>query len=197
MPFYPPDAPVPAELRTPELYLRMLSASDVELDYNAVMASRETLLAGSGGRWPRDGFTIEENLADLQEHEADHLARTSFTYTVMNPDETRCLGCVYINPLSQLLERYRVVEGESIMSQEHDAVVYLWARPDYSPNGLDECLLAALLPWLGTRWAFTRVVWCANERQARHLLLYDEAGLRRLCALERQGEPGRASLYGV
>ena len=196
MPFYPPDAPVPAELHTPELFLRMLSAGDVELDYDAVLASRETLLAGSGGHWPRDGFTLEENLDDLQSHEADHLARTSFTYTVMNHGETRCLGCIYINPLAQLLERYTVVEGESIMSSEHDAVVYLWARPDYPPPGLDTRLLAALLPWLSTQWAFTRVVWRANERQARHLRLYDEAGLRRLCTLARPGEPGRACLYG-
>lgn len=197
MPFYPPDAAVPAELRTPELFLRMLSARDVELDYDAVMASRETLLAGSGGRWPREGFTPAENLADLQEHEADHLARTSFTYTVMTHDETRCLGCVYINPLARLLERYSVVDGDHIRVGAHDAVVYLWARPDYAPANLDGRLLAALRPWLNTAWAFTRVVFRAGERQARHRRLYEEAGLRRLCALARPGESDMVLLYGV
>jgi hypothetical protein len=52
--FYPSDAVVPTELRTDDLLLRMLRASDVELDYDAVISSREILLLHSGGRWPRE-----------------------------------------------------------------------------------------------------------------------------------------------
>src|SRR5579872_7154149 len=96
--FYPPDAPVPDELRTDELFLRMLRASDVEPDYEAVISSRELLWLRSSGRWPREGFTLAENLSDLQEHEQEHHQRTAFTFTVLAPDESLCLGCVYINP---------------------------------------------------------------------------------------------------
>ncbi len=59
MTFYPESAQVPVGLRTHEFVLRMLGPRDVELDYEAVMASKESLRAYSGGTWPRDGFTIE------------------------------------------------------------------------------------------------------------------------------------------
>src|SRR5579872_6346182 len=109
--FYPDDIPVPAESRTGDFLLRMLRATDVELDYDAVISSRDSLLLRSGGAWPRQGFTLAENLADLQGHEKDHHERTSFTFTVMNPDETECLGCIYINPLLSLLQRHNVEIG--------------------------------------------------------------------------------------
>jgi hypothetical protein len=98
MTFYPDDAPVPTGLRCDEFLLRPLRATDVELDYEAVMASQEPLRRGSGGEWPRPDFTLAENLADLQGHEADFQARRGFTYTVMDLTETRCLGCVYAYP---------------------------------------------------------------------------------------------------
>src|SRR5437899_168251 len=66
--FYPGDARVPEVLQTDEFLVRPLRATDVQLDYDAVISSRAELLLGSGGTWPREGFTIEENLADLQQH---------------------------------------------------------------------------------------------------------------------------------
>ncbi len=82
--FYPSDAHVPEALRTDEFLFRPLRATDVTLDYDAVIGSRAELLLGSGGTWPREGFTLEENLADLERHEQEHRDRVAFTYTVMN-----------------------------------------------------------------------------------------------------------------
>src|SRR5918995_1012233 len=140
MTFYPEDAPVPTLLRGDDFVLRPLRATDVDLDYEAVMASQEALRRGSGGQWPRPGFTLEENLTDLQGHEADFLARRGFTYTVMDPTETRCLGCVYAYP----------PEGEDGDggADDHEAVIWFWVRPDGVAADLDRRLLAALVPWL-------------------------------------------------
>src|SRR5918993_4107193 len=121
MMFYPDDAPVPNALRGDEFLLRPLRATDVDLDYEAVMASQEILRRGSDGQWPRPDFTLEENLADLQGHEADFHARRGFTYTVMDPAETRCLGCVYAYPPE--------TDGDS-RDRDHEAVVWFWVRPD-------------------------------------------------------------------
>jgi len=93
--FYPSDEPVPEVLRTDEFLLRPLRATDVQLDYDAVISSRAQLLLSSGGTWPKEGFTLEEELADLERHEREHRERVAFTYTVMNPAETECLGCMY------------------------------------------------------------------------------------------------------
>jgi hypothetical protein len=150
--FYPDYAHVPTALRP-------LRAADVELDYEAVMASQEALRRGSDGQWPRPDFTLEESLADLQGHEADFQARRGFTYTVMDPSETRCLGCVYAYPPED--------NGDG-RDRDHEAVVWFWVRPDRVADDLDRRPLAALIPWLRGDFAFAQVLfqaWANDERQ--------------------------------
>jgi hypothetical protein len=101
MRFYPDDAAVPAGLRTDESHLRPLRASDAEIDYAAVMDSREMLRILSQSDWPSDTFTLEMNRKDLEEHEREHEERMAFTYTVLDPTESTCLGCVYVEQLEE------------------------------------------------------------------------------------------------
>ena len=56
--FYPSDARIPEALQTDEFLVRPLRATDMTLDYDAVISSRAELLLGSGGTWPREGFTF-------------------------------------------------------------------------------------------------------------------------------------------
>ena len=112
-PFVPASFVVPDELETDQFRLRPLTVADVEKDYEAVVESRELLQALFRGPWPREGFTLEENLRDLEGHERDFALRQGFTYTMVSLDEERVLGCVYIYP----------VESEDV-----DAQVTLWVR---------------------------------------------------------------------
>ena len=95
--FVPETFEIPPILETDRFRLRMLSVDDVEKDYEAVMETQEFFHA-KGSIWPREGFTIEENLADLERHQQEFLDREAFAYTVVSLDESRVLGCVYINP---------------------------------------------------------------------------------------------------
>ncbi len=191
--FYPPDAPVPAGLRTDEFVLRMLRATDVALDYDAVISSREQLLLKSGGDWPREGFTLEENLADLEEHERDFHARTGFTYTVMNLTETECLGCVYIYPLLSLLQRVHASPERLARVGDYEARVWFWARSSRLADHLDARLLEALRRWLAREWAFARVVFSVNASETEHLRLLQQAGLQEQEVLH--GEHSTLYLY--
>jgi len=173
--FYPNDAPVPEELRTEEFLLRPLRASDVALDYDAVINSRAELLLGSGGMWPREGFTLEENLADLQRHEQEHHDRIAFTCTIMNPDETECLGCVYIVPLEQLVG-HDGASGEYL--SENTAYVSFWVRQSRLADQLDKRLLQALIPWFQKEWAFLHVLFITQRIVQRQIQLFEEMGLR-------------------
>ena len=123
--FVPSDFCVPSLFETERFRLRMLSVDDVEKDYEAVMESCELLHAMFGGPWPREGFTLEENLQDLQRHQQDFLERKSFTYTVVTLDESRVLGCVYINPA---------------LEAGADARVVMWVRQREYDQGLDPIL---------------------------------------------------------
>jgi RimJ/RimL family protein N-acetyltransferase len=181
MPFYPDDAPIPAELRTDELLLRPLLTSDAALDYAAVMASRDLLHLRSGGSWPRDGFTLDENRADLEAHERDFRHRAGFTYTVMKPGETECLGCVYIYPLSRILARAGSPSVEGINLDAAEAS--FWVRPTGVARDLDRRLLAVLLPWLRRDFAFSELYLRCFAAETRHAAIFADAGLHLVHAL--------------
>jgi len=111
MPFVPKDYEIPATLETREFRLRMLTIHDVVKDYDAVMTSVEHCRTiWPGGTWP-EGLTLEQNLIDLGWHKKEFQTRRSFAYTVVRPDESMVLGCVYV-----------------VQSRKHgyDAEVYYW-----------------------------------------------------------------------
>lgn len=141
--FVPDGFPVPALLQTELFRLRMLSIADVDKDYEAVMESARLLRTMFGRGWPREGFTREENWQDLAQHQAEFLQRLAFAYTVMSPDESRCLGCVYIDPLEGYPEA---------------ASVRLWVRQSAHDQGLDSALFRTIRRWLDDCWPFERVV---------------------------------------
>jgi len=147
-PFVPSDFPVPDGLAHPSFRLRMLAASDAEADYDAVMASQARLRAGSPHGWPRAGFTLEENRADLVRHEQEFHDRAAFAYTVLSPEESEVLGCVYINP----------TESEDA----HDAEVYMWVRDEHHPS-LTALLFNAVDDWLRQDWPFGSVRYIRRE----------------------------------
>lgn len=129
-PFVPPDSQVPESLETERFRLRPLTIHDVVKDYDA-MISRGNVTAG---------LTLEQNLIDLGWHQKEFQRRSSFTYTVMAPDENRCLGCVYLYPS-------RV--------EDAGADIYLWVRGD-SPDLLPD-LSAAVRAWVDRDWCFDTV----------------------------------------
>ena len=140
--FVPDDFEIPALLETDRLRLRMLSVDDVEKDYEAVIESRGLLHTMFGGPWPKTGFTLEENLADLERHQQEFLSRKAFAYTVISLDETRVLGCVYINPPE---------------TTDSDAVVVMWVRQTEYDKGLDEILFNTVRDWISLDWPFKKV----------------------------------------
>lgn len=141
-PLVPPGFVVPLVLEHPRFRLRMLTIHDLVKDYDAVMTSvahlQATYSAIWGGDWPA-GLTLEDDLIDLGWHQREFTLRTSFAYTVMAPDESRCLGCLYINPTAKC---------------GHDASVTMWVRADTLDSGLDDDLWQAARAWIAEAWPF-------------------------------------------
>ncbi len=165
--FYPDDAQVPKELRTEEFLIRPLRASDVELDYEAVMESKDMLRKVSQSTWPTDDFTLAENLDDLERHEQDHIDRREFTFTGMNPDETVCLGCLYLRPLSQ-----DMIQGE------FETSVKFWIRQSRIVDELDRRFLTTLLNWLESDWLFQKKVFVTGADEERQVQILSDSGLK-------------------
>lgn len=148
--FIPDDFHVPQVLQTEQFRLRMLTVEDAEKDYDAVMSSAEYLREMTGGVWPSDSLSLEDNIEDLARHQQDFLDGEAFTYTVVSLDEDSVLGCVYINPPSR----------EDL---EADAVVFMWVRYSEYLNGLDSILYQTVSTWLDQEWPFEKVIYPGRE----------------------------------
>src|SRR4051812_23172532 len=98
-PLVPDGFAVPERLEGDGFHLRPLTIHDLVKDYDAVMTSADRLVGSMNpsSTWPV-GLTLEDDLIDLAWHHREFTVRSSFAYTVMAPDESSCLGCVYLYP---------------------------------------------------------------------------------------------------
>jgi hypothetical protein len=130
------DFEVPAGLEHERFRLRMLTVDDVVKDFEAI----NERVDHRGASRPPFVPTVRLNLVDLGWHQKEFELRRSFAYTVVAPDESEVLGCVYLNP-----------------SETHEVHVKLWVRRSAWDDGLDPVLEAAVREWVATRWPFERV----------------------------------------
>jgi hypothetical protein len=87
------------------------------------------------GNWPpREGRTVEENLADLR-HADDFANRIGFTFTVLDPADHDVIGCVDLYPST---------------STTHDVIVLSWVRVERAD--LDTPLADTVANWLAEHW---------------------------------------------
>ena len=142
--FAPDSVIIPWGIETKDFRIRILTINDVVKDYDAVMSSIDHLrgVFGPSISWPSADLTLEQDLIDLGWHQKEFQIGSSFAYTVMNLDETRCLGCVYVDPSEKV---------------GYDAKVILWVRQSEIRKGLDEKLFSAVKIWLSEEWWFTTV----------------------------------------
>ena len=125
--------------------MRPITAEDARNDHAAVMANLEHLQEQflEVWDWPKADLTLEQNVADLTRLESDFARRSSFTFTVVNHDDTTVVGCIYIVP-SQ--------------NPAFDAEVTLWAsRARGVPEDLDATLYDGVKRWMEESWPFANV----------------------------------------
>ncbi len=128
-------------------HLRPIRAEDVDIDYPAVMGSRERLWAkyGEAWGWPPATMTYEADRDDLARHAQEIAAHETFNYAVLDADETALLGCVYIDP------------AEDTDPPGSQAVVSWWVVDDAVGTDLEAALDAFVPSWLADTWGFTSV----------------------------------------
>ena len=147
LPLVPADFAVPSGLETPTFRIRMLTVNDVVKDYEAVMVNRDRIqgVFGPHSQWPTADLSLEQDLIDLGWHQKEFQNRTSFAYTVMSLDESRCLGCVYIYPAEPT---------------GYDAQVILWA---IGAEPLTAELHQTVKRWMAQIWPFQQVGFPGRE----------------------------------
>jgi hypothetical protein len=150
IPFLPSEHPIPSGFQGPGFKARPITIHDVVKDYDAVMTSADRLRERfpPWGWPPEDGLTLEEDMIDLAWHQKEAELKRSFNYAVLSPDESRLLGCVYVDPPEK---------------QGADAEVTFWVRVEEEGTGLEELLEQRIREWLAAEWPFERIRWPGRE----------------------------------
>jgi hypothetical protein len=128
-------------------HLRPLREADVDIDYPAVMGSRERLWAkyGQAWGWPPATMSHDDDREDLARHEAEIAAGETFAYAVLDERESELLGCVYVDP-----------PGDDSPAGS-DAVASWWVVDRAAGSELERALDELVPRWLTDAWGFRSV----------------------------------------
>jgi GNAT superfamily N-acetyltransferase len=177
--------------------VRPLVPSDVALDYDAVMSSREFLF-----HWEQDppyppvDFSVEDNLTDLEKMDGAHRDGTRYTYTVMNADESEALGCIYLLPNDdRMYLNADVTSHDGTDLSNVDATVSFWVRPATWEDGFERLLLDAVLGWLRQDWSLQRPVVITNEHLDHQIATIESLGLTRRFDYDRDNDMYTSHAY--
>lgn len=196
MPFEKPDFDVPQGLTTRDFILRPIRATDAELDYAAVMESKDFLRGWEQTGWPEDDFTVAANRQDLEKLERRYQSRESFTYTVMDPTETECIGCVYITPIdAPLFTKPRITPVGTEVWRDYQAAVHFWVRKSRLPSGTDRVLLDELRTWFAREWPAGRYLFLTTASFQQQVATLEQAGLQLRFELTYPNRPAPELAY--
>ena len=128
-------------------HLRPIREADVDLDYPAVMGSRERLWEkyGEAWGWPPATMSFEEDRQDLARHEAEIAAHEAFNYAILDKGETALLGCLYVDP------------PEEGSPPGTEAAVSWWLVDDAVGTDLEQALGDFVPRWLVEAWGFESI----------------------------------------
>jgi hypothetical protein len=178
--YYPAELPVPAGTATGRLLLEPLRPELVVLDYEAVIESREQLRLWSGSSWPADDFSLSDNLRDLEWHWREHQELSAFTYSVLEPEREKCLGCVYMRPVAELLAD----NHDLLQAAADETLIRFWICSSLLEGELERHLLSTLVNWLDESWDFSRVLFETRASNLRQVQLLETFPMRRALLLE-------------
>jgi RimJ/RimL family protein N-acetyltransferase len=196
MSFYPAELPVPKRLIAPSFIARPLRTRDAALDFEAYMASKDVIHTHSGGIWPTDDFTVEENRILASRHEQDHQERAAFTFILLNPAQTESLGTAYFLPILPFLRHAQADPTLLARTDEQAAMITFWLRGREQESALPSQVVRALHHWLKDQWAFSAYWFRVNSNEGGSLRALESAGLRQRFTVDVPVPPHRYWFYG-
>ena len=172
----------PIRLESTDFVVHRQRPSDNELDFDAVMSSKEILREWSDSEWPEDDFSLEQNAQDIAEHIADHEQNSDYGFSIFSPDENRLLGSLYLNAVGPLLDNYPTDPMTLARLLEFDVRVEYWLRAGVRPD-LEMRFVRAVIGWLETAWWFERPIFGTRKDMTSRRSLYAELGMTEVAAL--------------
>lgn len=188
-------AAVPTVLEHERFAAVPLTSATAALDHASYVASPDVIRMHSDGRWPTDGFTLEDNLPLVAMHEADHQKRRAFTFVLLAPSRAEALGCVYLNSLAAYLRRAGAAEEVLAAVPSPSAMVTFWIRQDRHETRLTADVAAAVHEWLLDEWPLATHLFRILPGELTSRTALDRLGLQRV-SLELPAERRPYLWYG-
>lgn len=179
--FIHPD-PIPESYLHNQFCFQILHPRHAELDYAALMSSKDFLRRWSQSEWPTDDFSLDDNLEDLAWHYEEHLNKIAFTYTILNQNQNTCLGCLYIKPIA-VIKELQLEEQKLLAPFSH--FCSFWVIDTIRGTQLDQLIFSGLIYWLDTCWQFPGLFFTSNPHIPEMEDLYKKQGMQCFLELER------------
>lgn len=179
----------PDRQRVPDHYmaasfcLERQSRSHNHADYEAVMQSRQQLRSWSDSHWPEDDFTLEQNLADLDMHIAEHDRDEAYGFSVFDATGARFLGSLYLNPVGAIAVAYQDDPMAESVLEKFDVCADYWLRQGV-PHEMEVNFVKAVQSWLTGAWWFQNAAFGARRDMHDQRRRYVEAGLQEFAVLK-------------
>ncbi|GGL19692.1 hypothetical protein [Deinococcus radiotolerans] len=179
---------VPTAFVTAHVMFRRQQLEDNEGDYDAVMDSRHDLRVWSDSPWPEDGFTREENAADLSMHMGEHDRDEGYGFSIFRTDNRQFLGSLYFHPVAPFRDHYAPSPHADARLRPLDVRVEYWLRRG-TDAALHQDVLQGVQTWLKRDWWFQGVTFGSRRNMHEQRRRYEAAGLTELTQLvARDGE---------
>jgi len=177
--------------------VRPLVPTDVTLDYEAVMASREFLFHWEQDPpYPPEDFSVADNLGDLEKMDRAHREGSRYTYTVMNTAETEVLGCLYLLPNDdRMYLSAEVTSHDGTDLTTVDATISFWVRPSTWGAGFECVVLESVLDWLHRDWSLVQPVIITNEHLTHQIATIESLGVTRRFDFDRDRDMYTSHAY--
>jgi len=129
--------------------------------------------------------------------EQRHNDGETFGYTVMNPTETKCLGCIYIAPSDfRWFANSEITEVDGVQWSAYEAVVQFWIRKSRLADELDRTVLDALGRWFKNEWGIKSVLFVTVEGFKQQVAMLEGSELKLRFTLTEPDDDGASLAFG-
>ena len=163
------DFDPPSVLDTDRVHLESLGPEHLDIDFRALMGSRQHLTRNLhwGGMF-KGGLSRDDDSKEMQRHRGEFERREAYAYAGLEPgDRNKYIACVYINPSSGSEQRQPATQ------------LTFWVIEDEVATDLDSHLFTSLMEWLKSDWPFETVVVPFYEENERGIESATAMGLTR------------------
>lgn len=160
-----------------------------EADYKAVMESKEILRIWSQSEWPEDTFTAADNKEDLKLHIEDNQNHSAYGYMIFTPDKSKCLGSIYINPISSIVDNYIMTDSEKNTLKKFNARIDYWTI-----SGQEKEIIHELQNWLLEEWRI-HPLFAARNGMKERLETYENINMKKFFDLKSKSSDMTLLLY--